>query len=134
MLRAIANLRSFQPGLRLAARTKPCPRPFSRPFSNTPTPKLRYERFGDAAGGPHGKPRQTWWDPASWDRRTRILAAVVAGGGVYYVAQCVLRAYMRLASLRPGSLEVVPETGRVRFMDVGPKMEARVRFGWIYAH
>ncbi|CCM00306.1 uncharacterized protein FIBRA_02336 [Fibroporia radiculosa] len=59
-----------------------------------------------------------------WDLGTRIVAAVVVGGGVYYVTQSLLPIYLFAICVR--SLEKVPETGRWRFMDVNPKIEAKL--------
>lgn len=80
--RATNSLRS---GSRLLNTTKSI---LPRGFANKAPKRNRYARFEDAPG-PNFKPRKPWWDMSGWDTRQRVLAAVVAGGGVYYVTQCV---------------------------------------------
>ncbi|GJE94132.1 peptidase family M48-domain-containing protein [Phanerochaete sordida] len=95
--------RALRPGTRLTITTIP------RQFHST-VPKLaRYTRFEDVPG-PRFKPRKPWWDITGWNTRDRVIAAVVASGGVYYVTH----------------LEQVPETGRWRFMDISPSKEAEL--------
>ncbi|KLO12114.1 hypothetical protein SCHPADRAFT_941515 [Schizopora paradoxa] len=49
-------------------------------------------------------------DWRTWDKQTRIVVSIAGLGGVYYVAH----------------LEQIPETGRIRFMDMSPKTEAQL--------
>lgn len=74
--------------LKAMTRTTGLASPLPRYFSNTASKRLRYERFGDQAGTYTTK-SQVWWDMSKWNTRQRIAAAIVAVGGVYYVAQCV---------------------------------------------
>ncbi|KDQ22647.1 hypothetical protein PLEOSDRAFT_1012168, partial [Pleurotus ostreatus PC15] len=76
-----------------------------RSFSSTFRPRNQYVRFGESGSGPKSPRRRTQWDGT--------LKVVVVGLGLstaYYVAH----------------LEQVPETGRWRFIDVGPDLEASV--------
>ncbi|KAF4565630.1 hypothetical protein EYR40_002303 [Pleurotus pulmonarius] len=76
-----------------------------RGFSSTFRSKNQYVRFGDSGSGPKSPRNRTQWDGT--------LKVVVVGLGLstaYYVAH----------------LEQVPETGRWRFIDVGPDLEASV--------
>jgi hypothetical protein len=59
-----------------------------RAFSTRTAPvhqQFRYVRFNQPQGY-----KRPGLDPNSWDTRTRVVAALFAAGGVYYVAQCVV--------------------------------------------
>ncbi|KAI0721774.1 peptidase family M48-domain-containing protein [Fomitopsis betulina] len=92
---------------RLCALASPLRRCAARPtraFSSSGVKRAgpRYVRFDSGPQHPGGVPR--------WDTRTRVAVGVIAGGGVYYVTH----------------LERIEETGRWRFMDVSPQLEARL--------
>ncbi|KAF9239596.1 peptidase family M48-domain-containing protein [Melanogaster broomeanus] len=78
------------------------PRVGLRHLSTTAPLRAQYTRFS-SNGRSHAHQGQ-------WDPRTKIIAFIGAGGVVYYVAH----------------LEQVPETGRLRFMDISPKYEAKL--------
>ncbi|EPS96776.1 hypothetical protein FOMPIDRAFT_1025277 [Fomitopsis schrenkii] len=101
MLSLLSRLRELGAPLRRCARvsTQRTTRAFTS--SNVKRAGPRYVRFGSDPQQP-GVQR--------WDMRTRVLVGVLAGGGVYYVAH----------------LEKVEQTGRWRFMDVSPELEARL--------
>ncbi|KAF7416138.1 hypothetical protein PC9H_002400 [Pleurotus ostreatus] len=96
-----ASVRLFREATQTSGRTI-CTR---RSFSSTFRPRNQYVRFGESGSGPKSPRRRTQWDGT--------LKVVVVGLGLstaYYVAH----------------LEQVPETGRWRFIDVGPDLEASV--------
>ncbi|KZT66307.1 hypothetical protein DAEQUDRAFT_730423 [Daedalea quercina L-15889] len=105
-LRALtAPLRARAPHVRPPANAVNLPAArFNRPFSssNKCAGPPRYVRFGVDPEQPTNVRR--------WDGRTKLLVGIVVVGGVYYVAH----------------LERVEETGRWRFMDVSPRLEARL--------
>lgn len=62
------------------------------------------------------------------DRRIKIVIALAAVGGTYYIAQYVQNVtWDALSHFSTSSLEQVPETGRWRFMDISPEYETKVR-------
>ncbi|TDL13621.1 hypothetical protein BD410DRAFT_873099, partial [Rickenella mellea] len=71
-----------------------------RHISSTPSRSARYVRFSVDPKEP--------FNVRKWDTGTKIVMVAVTGSLVYYVAH----------------LEKVPETGRWRFMDVNPRIEA----------
>ncbi|EMD35709.1 hypothetical protein CERSUDRAFT_156412 [Gelatoporia subvermispora B] len=75
--------------------------------SSSPRHERRYVRFGEA--GPSAGPySSSFLDIRRWGWGERIIAGLLLGGVVYYV----------------GHLEKTPVTGRWRFMDVGPRLQA----------
>ncbi|OCH92389.1 hypothetical protein OBBRIDRAFT_791378 [Obba rivulosa] len=107
-------VRPSLPSLHVAGR-QPCPKltsplrlaPVRRVSSSAPRRDRRYVRFG-ASGPGRGFTPATVFDVRTWSWGERIVVGVLLGGIAYYV----------------GHLEKTPVTGRWRFMDVSPKLEA----------
>ena len=58
-------------------------------FSSSTSRSVRYERFRQQPGTHGTHQHRDWWDFQNWSTRERVVAAVIAMGGVYYVTQCV---------------------------------------------
>ncbi|GFZ42524.1 hypothetical protein JCM24511_00240 [Saitozyma sp. JCM 24511] len=118
-----ASLRARLPSLRTPLPCLPHARPPPRPspvraFHPSPLRTARYERFpsgqGAPAPGPSGRPdvfgylrRRLGGDRAVW-----VYGIALGGGGLYYVTH----------------LERVPETGRLRFIDVDEASERELGY------
>ncbi|WVQ78785.1 hypothetical protein IAT38_000876 [Cryptococcus sp. DSM 104549] len=85
-----------------------------RSLHTTPRNFAQYDRFPSgygSGGGPSGSSGNNLWNHIrrrlGGDRAVLVYGLAIGGGGVYYVAH----------------LERVPETGRLRFIDVGEEQE-----------
>jgi len=94
----------------------------------TPPRQAQYSRFDD---DPNRPPPHA----AGIQKRDIIIYTLAAGSVIYYIVQCVIYVLhlisrastsLLIMSCFRKSLEQVPETGRWRFMDMSPKLEAAV--------
>jgi hypothetical protein len=90
-----------------------------RQFSSTRPKSARYFRFEVDPEQPLNYRR--------WSTGTQVFGGIVVLSVAYYVTQYATRSFTCAGYSLFCSLETVPETGRRRFMDVGPKFETMVR-------